>query len=64
MYEFTNEMFFDEKILSNKGNKDKSPMRLLQSPGIMASGISTEILPQNEEVCERIKLILHEKQAG
>ena len=40
-------MFFDEKTSGNKSTRDKSFIRLLKSPAIMASGISTIFLPEN-----------------
>ena len=40
-------------------------MRLPKSPAIMASGISTKFFPENShELCERVKLLPQEKQAG
>ena len=59
-------MYFDEKALGNKNTWDKSPIRLLQSPAIMASGISRMFLPENpnELVGVRSKLLLQGKQAG
>ena len=47
MFEFAKEMSFDEKALGNKSTRDKSLERLLKSPAIMASGISTIFLPGN-----------------
>ena len=37
MYVFAMEMFFDEKALGNKSARVKSPIRLLESPGVMVS---------------------------
>ena len=39
MYAFEKEMFFDEKALGNKKTRDKSLIRLLNSPTILASVI-------------------------
>ena len=65
MFEFAKEMFFDEKALCNKRTRDKSLKRLLHFSAIMASGISTIFLPENpNELCDRIKLLLQEKQAA
>ena len=36
MFEFAKGMYFDEKALSNKSTRDKSLIRLLKSPAIMA----------------------------
>ena len=43
LYGFAKEKPFDEKALGNKSTGDKSPKRLLESPGIMvsAAGVST-----------------------
>ena len=41
MFEFAKEMYFDGKDLGNRSVRDKSLIGLVQSPGIMASGIST-----------------------
>ena len=65
IYEFTKEMYFGEKALGNKSATDKSLIRLFKSTAIMASGISTIFLPDNpNELCDRIKLLQQEKQAG
>ena len=56
-------MFFDEKALSNRNTRNKYLIRLHKSPGIMASGVSIKLLPENSnELCDRWKLILQEKQ--
>ena len=58
-------MYFSEKCSASKITGDKSLKRLLLSPAIMASGISTKFLPENpKELCDRLKKILHEKQPG
>ena len=38
MFKVAKEMSSHEKALGNKSTRDKSPLRLLQSPAIMASG--------------------------
>ena len=64
MYELAKELYFLEKVLGNKTTSDKSPMKQLKSPDVMASGISTNILPEDpNELCDRIKVLLQEKQA-
>ena len=58
-------MFFDEKALGKKSDRDISRIRLLKSPAIMASGISTILSLENpNERCDRLKLFSEEKQAG
>ena len=49
-----------------KSDRDKSMIKLLKSPAIMASGISKTINMSSDpdERCNRIKLLLQEKQAG
>ena len=63
-YDFAKEMCFDEHALGNKKARGKFPIRLLKSPDIMASGISTKFLPENPiELCDRFKLSFQEKKA-
>ena len=58
-------MCFDERALGNKSNRDKSIIRLLQSPAILASGIFTKLLLENpNELCDKIYLLLQKKQGG
>ena len=66
IYEFAKEMNFDIRQKGNKSDRDKSIVRLLKSPKIMASGISKTIfLPTDpDELCNRLKLLLQEKHAG
>ena len=64
--EFAKEMNFNIKQKGNKSNRDKSIIRLLKSPAIMASGISKTIFLSSDpdELCIRLKLLLQEKHAG
>ena len=65
LYEFGKEMNFNSKQKKQKSDRDKSLINLFKSPAILASGISTKFLsPQPNELCERIKLLQQEKQAG
>ena len=68
MYDFAKEMKFDTEALGNKSIRDRKLIKLLNSPGLMvsASGISkTVFLPSDpNELCDRLKLLLQEKQAG
>ena len=60
-----NKMKFDIKQKGRKSDRDKSLIRLLKSPAIMASGISTKFLSENpDELCNKLKLLLQEKHAG
>ena len=66
MYDFAKEMNFDLKALGNKSIRDRTLIKLLKSPAIMAPGVSKTIFLSSDpnELCDRIKLILQEKQAG
>ena len=64
-YEFVKEMNVDIKQQGRKSDRDKSMIKLLKSPSIMASGVTTIFLPENsDELCIRLKLLLREKQTG
>ena len=39
IYDFAKELYFDVKSMVNKSTQDRSPIRLLKSPAIMAPGI-------------------------
>ena len=68
MYDFAKEMNFDTKALGNKSTRDRTLIKLLKSPGSMvsASGVSKTIFLSSDpnELCDRLKLLLREKQAG
>ena len=68
MYDFAKEMHFDERRVGNKSTRDRTPIKLLNSPGLMvsASGVSKTIFLSSDpnELCNRLKLLLQEKQAG
>ena len=65
MYDFAKEMHFDERRVGNKSNRDKTLINLLNSPAIMASGVSKTIFLSSDpdELCDRLKLLLQEKYA-
>ena len=64
MYDFAEQMSFDEKALGNKSFRNTSPIRLLKPPAIKASGISTLFLPGSpNDLCDRLKLLLYGKEA-
>ena len=58
-------MNFKIKQKGRKSNRDKSLIKLLKSPAIMASGISKTLFLSSDpfELCKRLNLILQEKQA-
>ena len=63
--EFGTEMNFYMKNIGGKSDRDRSLAQLLRSPAIMASGFSAMFLTENfNELCERLKLLLQEKQTG
>ena len=66
MYDFAKEMHFDTKALSNKSTRDRTLIKLLKSPAIMASSVSKTIFLSSDpnELCDRLKLLLQEKLAG
>ena len=65
LYDFAKEMHFDLKTPGNKSTRDRKLIKLLESPAIMGSGITTIFLSENpNELCDRLKLLLQEKQAG
>ena len=66
MYDFAKEMNFDLKAQGNKSTRDKTFIKLLKSPAIMASGISkTRFLSADpDELCDRLNLLLQEKHGG
>ena len=65
MYDFAKEMRFDTKAQGRKSTRDNTLITLLNSPRIMASGVTTIFLSENaDELCDRLKLLLQEKHAG
>ena len=66
IFEFGKEMRFDIKQKGRPSNRDKSIIKLLDSPAMMASGISYIKVLQSDpdELCHRFELVLEEKQAG
>ena len=66
MYDFAKEMHFDLKAVGKKSTRDRTLIKLLKSPAIMASGASNTIFLSSDpnERCDRLKLILQEKHAG
>ena len=66
MYDFAKEMHFDQRRVGNKSTRDKTLIKLLNSPTIKASGSSKTIFLSSDpnELCDRLKLLLQEKHAG
>ena len=59
---------FDLKAKGKKSTRDRTVIKLLESPGLVvsASGVSKTIFLSSDpdELCDRLKLLLQEKQAG
>ena len=68
LYDLSKELYFDAKAMGKKPTGDRALIKLLKSPSIMvcAPGVSRTIfLPENpNELCDRLKLLLREKQTG
>ena len=66
IYEFAKEMRYDTKSTGRPSVRHESMIRLLDQPAIMASGFSKTIILSSDpnELCDRLKLLLQEKQAG
>ena len=68
MYDFAKEMHFDTKAQGNKSTRGRTLIKVLKSPGLMvsASGVSKTIFLSCDldKLCNRIKLLLQEKNAG
>ena len=66
IYEFGNEMNFNIRQKGRKSDRDKSMIKLLKSPAIMASGNLETIFLSSDpnELCKRLKLFWQEKHAG
>ena len=68
MYDFAKEMNFDLKAVGKKSTRERTLIKLLKSPGLMvsASGVSKTIFLSSDpdELCNRLKLLLQEKNAG
>ena len=68
LYDFAKQMHFDENFHGNRSTRDRSLIRLLKSPGLMvsASGVSKTIFLSSDPIklCDRLKFLLQQKQAG
>ena len=66
MYEFAKEMNYDTKSTGRPSTRHTSIIRILESPAILASGISKTIILSSDpnELCDRLRLLLQEKHAG
>ena len=66
IYEFAKEMNYDTKSTGRPSTRHTSIIKILESPAVMASGISKTIILSSDpnELCDRLKLLLQEKHAG
>ena len=66
IYEFAKEMNYDINSTGRPSVRHNSMIKLLEQPAIMASGFSKTIILSSDpnELCDRLKLLLQEKQAG
>ena len=68
MYDFAKELNFDLKAQGNKSVRDRTHTKILKSPGLMfsASGVSKTLFLSSDpdELCDRLTLLLQEKEAG
>ena len=66
MYDFANEKKIDLKAPGNKSTRDRTLIKLLKSPAVLASSVSKTIFLSSDpnELCDRLKLLLQENQAG
>ena len=68
MYDFAKEMHFDPKAFGNKSTRDRKFLKLFKSSDLMASASSVSktvfLSSDPNELCDRLKLLPLEKQAG
>ena len=66
IYEFAKEMNYDVKSIGRPSTRHTSIIKILESPSIMASGISKTIILSSDpnELCHRLRLLLQEKHGG
>ena len=65
IYEFAEEMNYDTRSVGRPSVGHNSIVKILDSPAIMASGVTTIFLSENpDELCDRLRLMLQQKHAG
>ena len=66
MYDFAKEMHFHEKSSGSKRTRNRTLIKLLDSPGLMISafGFSNTIFSSfnPDKLCKRLKLLIQEKE--
>ena len=64
VYDFAKVTIFDLNAQSNESTRDRTLIKLLNSPALRASGISTVFLSSDPDfLCTRLKFFLQEKEA-
>ena len=66
IYEFAKEMNYDTKSTGRPSVRHNSVVKILNSPAIMASGVSNVIILSSDpdELCDRLRFLLQKKHAG
>ena len=66
IYGFAKEMNYDTKGTGRPSIRHSCIIKILESPAIMASGISRTIIlySDHNELCDKLKLLLQEENAG
>ena len=66
MYNFAQEMHLNERRVGNKSTRDTTLIKLLNSPAVIASGVSRTIFLSSDpdDLCDTLRLLLQEKHAG
>ena len=66
IYEFAKEMNYDTKSIGRPSIRHNSVVKILNSPAIMASGVSNILILSSDpdEMCDRLRLLLQQKDAG
>ena len=66
IYEFAKEMNYDTKSTGRPSIRHNSAIKKLESPAIMASGVSRAIILSFDpnKLCDKLRLIIQEKHAG
>ena len=66
IYEFAKEMNYDTKSTGRPSVRHNSVVKILNSPAIMASGVSNVMILSSDpdELCDRLRVLLQEIHAG
>ena len=66
IYEFAKEMNYDTKSIGRPSIRHNSVLKKLNSPAIMASGVSNILILSSDpdDMCDRLRLLLQQKHEG